>query len=72
MLGAYGRDVLNDNGKLMLDFAEKKQARFSEHFFFHLQKWRVLHVPKRQLQQGISTFGPYPEKGGGTPTGPMR
>ena len=51
VLRAYGRDVLNENGKLLLGFANKKQAHSSEHFILYLQKWRALHVPTRQPQQ---------------------
>ena len=69
VLGACGRDVLNENGKLLL--FRRRQCRSSEHFFLHLQKWLVLHFPKRQLQQGTITFGLYPEKTGGPPTDPL-
>ena len=70
VLGAYGRDKRNENGKLLLGFAE--DARSSEHFILHPQKWRVLYVPERQPQQGTSTFGLYPDKAGGPPTHPLR
>ena len=33
MLGAYGRDVVNENGKLHAGFCKRQQARSSEHFF---------------------------------------
>ena len=33
VLGVYGRDVLNENGKLLLSFAEDKKS--SEHFVLH-------------------------------------
>ena len=73
MLGAYGRDLLNENGKLLLDFAEDTMlALSSEHFILHPQKWRVPHVPKRQPQQGKRTFVLYPDKAGGPPTHPLR
>ena len=49
----------------------KPETRSSEHFFLHLQKWLVLHFPKRQPQQGTITFGQYPEKAGGPPTDPL-
>ena len=28
-------------------FRMRQQARSSEHFFLHPQKWRVLYIPKR-------------------------
>ena len=52
-LGAYGRDVLNENGKLLLGFAkDNKLALLNTYFLLRSQKWRVLHLPKRQPQQG--------------------
>ena len=43
VLGAYGRDVLNENGKLLLGFAEDNElALLTEHFLLHPQNWRVL------------------------------
>ena len=70
ILGAYGRDVLNDNGKLLLSFAEDKKL-VSEHFFLRLQKWCALHIPKRQPQQGTNTLRLYPYKAGGPSTDPL-
>ena len=53
MLGTYGRDVLNENDKTTAGFRRRRQqARSSEHFLLHPQKWRALHFPKRQPQQG--------------------
>ena len=52
-LDAYGRDVLNENGKLLLGFArDSKLALLNTYFLLRSQKWRVLHLPKRQPQQG--------------------
>ena len=72
MLGADGRDVLNENGKLLLGFAEDNKLALSEHGFWNPQKWPVLQFPKRQPQQRTSAFGLYPDKAGGPPTGPLR
>ena len=72
VLGAYGRDKLNENGKLLLGFAEATSSRSSEHFLLHPQKWRCLYVPERQPQQETSTFGLYSDKAGGPPTHPLR
>ena len=73
VLGAYGRDVLNENGKLLLGFAaDNKLFLYSERFRLYPQKWRVLHVPKRQPQQGTGTFGLYSDKAGGPSTDPLR
>ena len=72
VLGAYGRDKLNENGKLLQGFSRRQRARSSEHFLLHPQKWRVLYVLKRQPQQGTSTFGLHPDKAGGPPTHPLR
>ena len=33
MLGAYGRDVLNENGKLLLGFAEDNKLALLNTFF---------------------------------------
>ena len=52
-------------------FRRIQQARFSEHFLLHPQKWGVLYVPERQPQQGTGTFGLYPDKAGGPPTHPL-
>ena len=38
-------------------FRRRQQARSSEYFLLHPQKWRVLYVPERQPQQGTSSFG---------------
>ena len=44
VLDTYGRFVLNENGKLLLGFAEdNKLAPLNTP-----QKWRALHIPKRQ------------------------
>ena len=73
VLGAYGRDKLNENGKLYLGFADRsQQARSSEHLLLHPQKWRVQYVPKCQSQQGTSTFELYPDKAGEPPTRQLR
>ena len=73
MLGAYGRDVLNENGKLLLGFAgDNKLALRTEHIFLHPQRWRGLQIPNHQPQEGTSTLGIYPDKAGGPPTGPLR
>ena len=72
VLGAYGRDKLNENGKLLLGFAEDNKIALLNTFFFTPQKWRVLYVPKRQPQQGTSTFELHPDKAGGPPTHPLR
>ena len=70
MLGAYGRDVLNENGKLLLGFAEDNKLALLNTFFLYPRKWRVLNAPKRQPQQRTSTLGLYPDKAGGPPARP--
>ena len=73
VLFAYGRDKLNENGKLdTAAFHRRQQARSSEHFIFPPQKGRVLYVPERQPQQATSTFRLYFDKAGGPPTHPLR
>ena len=72
VLREFDRDVLNENRKLLLGFAEGNKLAFSEHFLLHPQKWRVLHVPKRQPQQETNTFGLYPDKRSGPSTDPLR
>ena len=73
VLGAYGRDKLNENGKLLLGFTEdNKLALLNTFFCTPNQEWRVLYVPERQPQHGTSTFGLYPDKAGGPPTPPLR
>ena len=71
VLGACGRDKLNENGKLLLGFAEDNKLVLLNTLFC-TQKWRVLYVPKRQPQQGTSTFGLYSDKAGKPPTYPLR
>ena len=56
VLGAYGRDKLNENGKLRLGFAEDNKLALLNTFFAPL-KVACLYVLKRQPQQGSSTFG---------------
>ena len=73
MLGANDRDVLTIDVKLTISgFRRRQQARSFKHVFLHPQTWRVLHVPKPQLQQGINTFGVYPDKVGGLSTDPLK
>ena len=72
MLGAYGRDKLNEKDKILLGFAEDNKLALLKHFLLHPQKWRVLYVSERQPQQGTSTFGLYSDKAGGPPTHPLR
>ena len=71
VLGAYGRDKLNENGKLWLGFAEDNKLALLNTFFAPL-KVACLYVPKRQPQQGSSTFGLNPDKAGRLPTHPLR
>ena len=53
VLGGYGRDMLNENGKLLLGFAEVNKLALLNTFFCTPKiKWLVLYVPKRQPQQG--------------------
>ena len=68
VLGAYGRDKLNGNGKLLLGLVEDKKIAL----LLHPQKKRVLYVTKVQPQQGTRTFGLYPDKAGGPPSRPLR
>ena len=49
VFGAYERDVLNENGKLLLGFPEDNELAPVNTFFSPpILKWRVLHIPKRQ------------------------
>ena len=45
VLGAHDRDVLNENGKLLLGFAEDNKLALLNTFLY-AQKGRVLHIPK--------------------------
>ena len=72
VLGAYGRDVLNQNGKLLLVFAEDNKLALLNTCFCTPKSGVFLHVPKRQPQQGTITFVLYPDKKGGPPTHPLR
>ena len=60
VLGAYGRDKLNEKGKLRLGFAEDNKLALLNTFFTPL-KVACLYVLKRQPQQGSSTFGLHPD-----------
>ena len=65
--GAFGRDRRAQRKRqTTAGFRRRQQARSSKHFVLHPQKWQ------RQPQQGTSTFGLYPDKAGGPPTGPLR
>ena len=44
VLGAYDRDKLNENGKLLLGFAENNKAHSSEHFLLHPSKSGVSYT----------------------------
>ena len=46
VLGAYDRDKLIGNGKLLLSFCKRQPARSPEQFLLRPQKWRVLYVPE--------------------------
>ena len=69
-MGAYGRDVLNENGKLLLGLVEDNKLSY-QHIILHPQKWCLLHIQKCQPQQGASTFGLYPDKAGEPSTDPL-
>ena len=60
-----------ENGKLRLGFAEDNKLALLNTFFAPL-KMACLYVPKRQPQQGSSTFGLHPDKAGRLPTHPLR
>ena len=66
ILGTYGQDVYTAG------CCKRQQARSSQHCFFHPKKWRVLHLPKHQLQHKTNTSGLYPDKAGRPPIGPLR
>ena len=70
VLGAFGRDVLKKNGKLLLGFAEDNKLSLLNTFSCN-SKSGVLHLPKRQPQQGTSTSGLYPDGAGGSPIAPL-
>ena len=72
VLGVYGRDVLNENGKQLHGFAEYNKPALLNIYFLYAQKWRVLHLQKCQLQQGTSTFRLNSDKAGGPRIGPLR
>ena len=58
VLGACGREMLNENCKLLLAFAEDyKLALLTT--LFEFPKVRVLHLRKRQPQQRTSMSGLY-------------
>ena len=63
MLGLYGQHVLSENGKRLQSLAEYNKLALLN-TFLQPPKWRTLHLPKRQPQQGESTFGLYPDKAG--------
>ena len=71
VLGAYCRDKLNENSKLRPGFAEDNKFALLNTFFAPL-KVACLYVPKRQPQQGSSTFRLHPDKAGRLPTHPLR
>ena len=50
MLGANGRDMLNENGKLLLGFAEDNTLALLNTFFC-TPKVACFYVPKRQPQK---------------------
>ena len=71
VLGAYGRDKLDENGKLRLGFAEGNKLALLNTLFAPL-KVACLYVPKRQPQQGSITFGLHPDKAGRLPIHALR
>ena len=72
VLGACGRDKLNENGKLLLGFAEDNKLALLNTLFCTPKSGVSYYVSKHQPQQGISTFGLYPDNAGGPPTHPLR
>ena len=71
MLGAYGGSKLTENRKILLGFAEDNKLALLN-IFFCTPKSGVLYVPKRQPQQGTSTFGLHLDKAGRPPSHPLR
>ena len=67
VLGAYGRDKLNENGNLLLGFAEDNK---------HALLNTLCCTPKSGVsytfQSANRTFGLHPDKAGGPPTHPLR
>ena len=70
-LGAYGRDKLNENGKLLLGFAEDNKLALLNNFFCTPKSGVSYTFQSAKLQQGASRFGLHPEKAGGPPTHPL-
>ena len=71
VLGGYGRDVLNENGKLLLGFEEHNKLALLNTFFCTPKSGVSYKFQKRQPQQGTSTFELYPDKAGGPSTDPL-
>ena len=72
VLGAYGRDMLNKYGKLLLDFAEDNKLALLNTCFCIPKSGVSYTFQKRQPQQRTSTFGLYRDKAVGPPTHPLR
>ena len=72
VLGAYGRDMLNENGKLLLGFAEDNTLALLYTFFCNPKSGISYTFQKRQLQLETSTFALYPDEAGGPPTPLLR
>ena len=70
-LGAYGRDMPNENGKLLLGFTEDNKLALLNTFFC-APKRGVSYTFQSANRQGTSTFGLYPDKAVGPPTHPLR
>ena len=72
VLGVCDRDVLNENGKLLLGFTDdNKLALMNTFFCTHPQKWRFLHFAKRQPQLMTTTSGLFTDEADGPPIRPL-
>ena len=71
VLGAYGRDVLNENGKLLLGFAEDNKLALLN-TFFSTPKRGVSYTFQSANREGPSAPRLHPDEAGGPSTGPPR
>ena len=71
VLGAYSRDKLNENGKLLLGFVEDNKLALLNTFFC-TPKSGVPYTFQSANRSKGHTFGLYSDKAGGPPTHPLR
>ena len=71
VLGAYGRDVLKENGKLLLRFAEDNKLALLNTFFSTPKRGVSFTFQSSNRGKGQARLD-YPDEAGGPPTGPLR